>query len=150
MRVRFGPIILDILDGWADVTNDKDSEGDPPLTLAKQSEDACGVLQFSFALYRSGPIPDPSSEVLLEMLREFGESYRLGAPCEETAESGALRLAAATFRPGDWITRAWYLSDGGSVAKVTYTARTEHAFASELAECEQMVRTICFPNVEGY
>lgn len=72
----------------------------------------------------------------------------LGPATDEHLESGSLRLASATFRDGDWVVRAWYVSDGASFAQVTHTVRAEHPFASELAECEQMVRTITFPTVE--
>lgn len=31
MRARFGPVDLDLLDGWADVTEDLASEGEVPF-----------------------------------------------------------------------------------------------------------------------
>lgn len=147
MHAQLGPVLLDLVNGWADVTDDVESANDPPWTLAKQSAEACGSLQFSFALYRGGPIPEMSPEELGQFVREFGETHALGKVSDEVEESAPLRLAAATFSNDEWMVRAWYVSDGPNLAKVTYTAGVADDFAAELAECEQMVRTIGFPRV---
>jgi hypothetical protein len=145
MRAQLGPVIVDVAHGWADVTDNAESADDPPWTLARQSADACGSFQFSFALHRDGPIPDISPDVLDQFVREFGETQGLGKVSDEVEESAPLRLAAATFRDDQWMVRAWYVSDGRHLAKVTYTAGVADEFAAELAECEQMVRTLRFP-----
>jgi hypothetical protein len=75
------------------------------------------VLSIEFAGPRS--LERHSPEALMDMMREFGERHGLGALSDESAESGALQLAAGTFLRGDWITRTWYVSDGVSFAKVT-------------------------------
>ena len=149
MRVQLGPIVIDLIDEWADVTDDLTDESEPPLTLARQSADACGSLQFSFAIYKGGWLPNPSPDMLADLLREFGEKAGLVTAGEKHVESQPMRLAAETFRDGNFVIRAWYVSDGSSVAKITYTAGVADEFAVELAECEQMVRTIRFPRVGG-
>jgi hypothetical protein len=144
MRSQLGPVVLDVCTGWANTTGDVAAEPNQPWTLTRQAADACGSLQFSVALYRGGPIPDPTPEALAELLRGFGETHGLSSATDEITEPAPLRLAAATFRDAEWMIRAWYVSDGRSFAKVTYTTGFAEAFHSELAECERMVRSIRF------
>jgi len=143
MRAAFGAMSIDLKDGWADTTHDVPGE-DVPLTLAHQSEDACGSFQFSTALYKSGALPRATAAKLAEMLFEFAEEHDLGEPSDSVVEDALLALAAATFRRGGDVIRVWYVSDGASFAKVTYLSAAIHNYASELADCEQMVRTIAF------
>jgi hypothetical protein len=149
MRVQFGPLLLDIRPGWADVTADLGSEDNPPWTLARQSDTACGALQFSVALYRRGPVPDPTPGFLAELLRDFAAKSGLGPASDEVVESVPIRLAGATFRDEECMIRGWYVSDGRSFAKITYTVGIGNDFASELSDCEQMVRSIRFADPGG-
>jgi hypothetical protein len=66
-RLHLGPVSVVGEPTWRDIT-----EGDGPLTLAKP--DGVGALQFSCALYKSGPEPNASLEDLKSMVLEFGES----------------------------------------------------------------------------
>ena len=134
------PFTLKWIAGWHDVTHELDSP-DAPWTFARP--DGLGAFQFSIATYDSGPVPDPSPEVLLTMLREFAASHDLTGESDIVTEDGALRLAASSFRLADSFVRAWYISDGRSCARVTYTCAGE-ASPSELRDCEQMVRTLRF------
>ena len=134
------PFTVRCSDGWGEIT-DEAAATNPPWTLAKR--EGVGAFQFSAATYKSGPIPDPSSGLLLSMLRDFARAYDLGEPADMVTENGGLRIAAASFHHGNDFIRVWYASDGRSFAKVTYTCiwGEQHA---ELPECEQMVRTLRF------
>ena len=125
---------------WNDITHTL-SGSEHPRTLAKLH--GGGALQLSLALYRDGQVPQPLPSELLEMVRELGSAHDLGTPSQEVTESAPIRLAAATFHArGDFI-RVWYVSDGYSIAKVTYLS-AEGDEEQEVAECESMVRTVRF------
>jgi hypothetical protein len=126
--------------GWADITADIEAD-DPPSTIAHQ--DGVGALQFSIALYKSGPDPDPTPADLLEMVKEFGRGRRLGEPIDVVSEHGPPRLAAGSFAWDDDFLRVWQVSHGGNFAFVTYTCAAENA-GPELGTCEQIVRSITF------
>ena len=139
-RVTFDKFAVDVPQGWIDVTDSLEMT-DSPHTLARP--DGVGALQFSIALYQSGPEPNPSPEVLREMVEEFGASHGLGEPSAVVVESGPLRLAAGSFSWDDDFLRVWQVSDGKSFAFVTYTCSANDV-GPEVAECEMIVRTIVF------
>src|SRR2546428_13548630 len=112
------PFSIRRCDGWCDITEEVEAV-DPPWTLARP--DGVGVFQFSVATYKSGHIPNATSEVLITPLCDFAGSRELGEPVEVAAEDGPLRIAAGSFHHGDNFLRVWYASDGQSFAKVTYT-----------------------------
>ena len=134
------PFTLQRLSGWLDTTHELDVPN-PPWTFTRP--DGVGAFQFSVSRYVSGPLPNPSASVLLSMLREFAVSRELGEPANIVTEDGDLRLAGASFRTGDDFIRVWYVSDGYSFAKITYTCACGVEQA-ELSDCEQMVRTLRF------
>lgn len=125
---------------WHDITNDVEVD-DPPFTLAK--EDGVGALQFSVALYSGGPVPNPSSQDLIDMVIEFGKSHCMGKGQDVTQDSGDVPLAAATFLPRGGTVRVWYTSDGKNFALITYTCESE-LVNDEIPECEAIVRSIRF------
>jgi hypothetical protein len=139
-RVAFNSFAVQVPRGWADIT-DTLEEDEPPYTLARP--DGVGALQFSIALYKSGPVPDPSLAMLRDMVAEFGRKQGLGEPLAILAESGPPRLAAGSFVGDEDLLRVWQLSDGRNFAFVTYTCAAEHA-GPELAACERIVRSIVF------
>jgi hypothetical protein len=139
-RVAFDSFAVQVPHGWADITDTVEADN-PPYTLARR--DGVGALQFSIALYKSGSIPDPTSAVLLGMVEEFGRKQGLGDPTAVVTEAGRLLFAAGSFAWGDDLLRAWQVSDGRNFAFVTYTCAAEDA-GPELAECEQIVRSIAF------
>jgi hypothetical protein len=136
------PFTVECAGGWRDVTRELEVT-DPPWTLARP--DGVGVFQFSVAHYQRGAVPNASSDVLLSLLRDFASSHELGEPTDVAAEAGELRIAAGSFRQRDSFIRAWYISDGRSFARITYTCAFGRQQA-ELSECEQMVRTVRFRN----
>ena len=138
------PFTIKCSDGWCDIT-DEAQAADRPWTFAKP--DGVGAFQFSVATYESGRRPDPIPHDLLALLQDFAGSAELGEPADVDVENGHLRLVAGSFRFGDDFLRVWYVSDGLSFAKVTYTSAwgTQHA---ELVDCEKMIRTLRF-EIEG-
>jgi hypothetical protein len=143
MRAALGPVSIDLRDGWAQTTHDVPGD-EAPFTLARQAEDACGAFQFSIALYQAGRLPCAKGADLLQLLVEFAASHELREPAETLAQDEPFPLAAATFRTAGDTVRVWYASDGASVVKATYLAAQDDDYASELADCEQMIRTISF------
>ena len=134
------PFTIRCGDDWCDIT-DEVVVADRPWTLARR--DGIGALQFSIATYKSGRIPNPTVQELLALLRDFASAYELGEPCDLVTEDEPLRIAAGSFRYGEDFVRAWYVSDGYSYAKVTYTCIWGQQQA-ELADCESMLRTLRF------
>jgi len=134
------PFTIGCNHGWCDITGDIEA-ANPPWTLARP--DGIGAFQFSVATYNSGQIPNPTPEVLLSLLRDFGSTHDLGEPADIVLEDGELRMATASFRQGDNFLRAWYASNGRSFAKVTYTCIWGEQ-QMELPDCERMIRSLRF------
>lgn len=134
------PLSISCNDGWCDITADVEA-ADPPWTLAKP--DGVGALQFSAGIYESGTVPNPTQEELLWLLHSFANSLNLGNPVDLIAEDAELRLAAGSFRYGEDFLRVWYVTNGRSVAQVTYLC-SWGGQDSELPDCEQMIRTLKF------
>jgi hypothetical protein len=139
-RVAFATFAVEVPDGWADITQVVEAKN-PPYTLAHRN--GLGALQFSTALYKSGPIPNPSLADLQEMIAEFSHTHVLGEPTDVVADPGPPAMVAASFAWGDDFLRVWQVSDGRNFARVTYTCAAEHA-GPELAACEEIVRSIAF------
>jgi hypothetical protein len=138
--IEYPSFAVDVPDDWEDVTDSVEVE-DPPFTLNRL--DGVGALQFSVGLYSGGAKPDPSPDDLLRMLVDLAESRGLGPPMTVTTQSVPLRLAAGSFRSDGDFVRVWYVSDGWSVALVTYLCEWDLE-ASELVICEQIVRSLVF------
>jgi hypothetical protein len=143
-QIAFNSFTVSAPNGWVDIT--KYDTPDQPYSLGRR--DGVGALQFSIALYRGGKVPDPTPQRLLEMLKEFAASHGLGEADEIATESDPVRLAAGSLRDGEWFVRVWYVSDGLSFGLVTYTCDWE-ARDKELAECEQIVRSISIRSGSG-
>ena len=140
-RIRFNAFAVQAPRGWADITDEVEVE-DPPYTIARP-RNGVGALQFSIALYDSGPIPNPKPKDLLSMVKEFGRKRRLGKPADVVTEPGPPRLAAASYDWEEDFVRVWQVSDGRSFAFITYTCAAEQA-GPELPACEKIVRSIVF------
>ena len=139
-RVAFDTFAVQVPRGWADITDTVEAVN-PPHTVAHR--DGVGALQFSVALYDSGPVPDPTPAVLRGMVEEFGRKRGLSEPSAVVAEPGPPVLAAGSFAWGADFLRVWQVSDGRNFAFVTYTCAAERA-GPELAACERIVRSIAF------
>lgn len=139
-RIVSDSFAVQVPNGWGDITDSVESES-PPFTLARP--DGVGALQFSIATFKSGPTPNPTPTVLLDMLVNFGHSRDLGIPNAVNTEIGPPVLAAGNFVACDDSIRVWYVSDGRNFAFITYTASNTD-FGPELPDCETIVRSIDF------
>ena len=138
MRCNCGEFSADLRGGWVDTT-----DATSPFTLSKQPA-GVGALQFSIARYTGGDVPTINTSDLVEMLHEFVKGNSQAAAEFVVQEFGELRLAAGSFSlDNQTFARAWYVSDGTNVAKVTYVS-AKRDVGSELAEAERIVRSIRF------
>jgi hypothetical protein len=140
-RADFTNFSVDLPPGWGDITAEVETDS-PPATVAR--DDGVGALQFSIALYHSGPRPLGNVEELQELLNGFAETHGLTSPDDSVRESSPRGLVAASFLWGDDFVRVWYLSEGGNFAFVTYTCERSNLEARELREAESIVRSIQF------
>ena len=143
--ITLGGVTVDVPTNWREITDQLEDVADPPPTLADAADDV-GALQFSVARYASGPVPDPTPADLLGMALQLGATHGLGEPREQIADVGALRLGAVSYHDGDTFLRIWYVSDGRSIAKVTYVCPWRLR-RKQRATCEAIVRSLRFePN----
>jgi hypothetical protein len=139
-RITFGTFSVQVPRGWSDITDTVEAD-DPPYTLAHR--DGVGALQFSVALYKSGPAPDPTPTTLLAMVQDFARKRGLGKLSVVVKESGPPMLAAASVAWVEDFVRIWQISDGRNFAFVTYTCAAADT-GPELAVCEEIVRSLAF------
>jgi hypothetical protein len=130
---------LEVPEDWFDTTED-----DAPFTLSKP--EGVGALQFSVAQYHEGTPPSVDAAALSSLLRDFATSQSFSDMHDAVQEQAELSLAAASFSlDEEFFGRVWYVSDGWSVAKVTYTC--EHALLGpELHDAETIGRSMRFSN----
>jgi len=141
-RAKFPNFSVELPSGWGDITTDVEA-ADPPATVAR--DDGVGALQFSIALYESGPRPRGDVEELQALLDGSAESHGWTSPTNVTRERSPRSLVAASFQWDDDIVRAWYLSEHGNFAFATYTVCGRVNFeARELCEAEKIVRSLVF------
>ncbi|MFO1019540.1 MAG: hypothetical protein U0903_02390 [Planctomycetales bacterium] len=111
-------ILLDLPDGWGDITATLD-DPNAPLTIAK-FDSGVGALQISTALYKSGSLPRISTQDLSQFLSEFAATQKLESPFNRIESLGDTTILAENFRSGDDYIRVWYCTDGTNLALVTY------------------------------
>jgi hypothetical protein len=140
-RAKFPDFSVDLPFGWGDITAELDND-DPPATVARG--DGVGALQFSIALYESGPRPTGDVKELQELLDGFAETHELTSRSNAIQESLPRGLVAASFQPNGDFLRVWYVGEGPNFAFVTYTCERSLIDARELAEAEQIVRSVVF------
>jgi len=140
-RAVFANFAVDLPAGWGDITAEVEAD-DPPATVAR--DDGVGALQFSISLYEAGPRPRGDVKELQALLDEFAESHGLILPSNPTSEQSPRGLVAASFKWDDDFVRVWYLAGEGNVALVTFTCAAGEVSRPELAEAEQIVRSVIF------
>jgi hypothetical protein len=134
-RTRFPSFSLVLPEGWADFT-----ESHRPRTLGKP--DGVGALQFTTALYVSGQVPNPDPKTLYEMLLAFAAPHADGPARDVNLENAPLCLASASFDlPPDDFLRAWFISNAGHFAQITYVC-SRSVVGPELTEAEAIVRSL--------
>lgn len=130
--------------GWYDITGDLPAGS--PLTLARN--DGRGALQFSIAAYAGGVRPHVTPQDLMALLLDFGRREELGAARETRSGQGSTCFAYGDFSTESEVTWVWYVSDGDSVAFVTYVAtvpeRVDAGWHSELREAAAIARSVRF------
>jgi len=137
MRYDCGSITLELPTGWCDTTAE-----DQPFTLSKTV--GVGALQFSVATYKEGSPPAIDVTALGSMVVEFAKTNSLGALRDQVQTQDELSLAAASFKADEYTYgRVWYVSDGSSLAKITYVSEQTPP-QLELQEAEQIVRSLQF------
>ena len=140
MRSFHGPnIVVTTPDGWEDISDLED--GLPPfLTLIKEGGD--GALQFSAG--RADLHIASSSQPVMEWLLAYYNLDRWGPAIELVAEDTPLILAAATFNHDSEPMRVWVITNGAKSAIIHYTIEASAFDITELAECEDIVRSTRF------
>jgi hypothetical protein len=142
MRYDCGPFSLELPGDWFDTTADEE-----PFTLTKKHGN--GALQFSVAQYLEGAQPIADAAALDLLLREFAESHALGPLRDTFQENSAVSFAGGTFSARAPVQgRAWYASDGWSIAKITFVWESQ-VDEHELREAEQIVRSLFFSNSDA-
>ncbi len=124
--------------GWSDCSEDND--GTP--TYIRELSDDPGPLQVSWAEYTGGKIPDPSTDDLIQMSRELGESQSFGELVE--SNGGACdfgRLGTAVFRSPEQRIQIWHLSNGRDFITVTHIGPREPD-PEEIREAQEIARTL--------
>jgi hypothetical protein len=138
-EIAFPQFRVQAPDHWFDVTNELEGD-EPPATLA--ADEGLGALQFSVAELPPSKSPDTSVADLRALLKEFAQGHDLGDAQNVTAISDPRPLLSANFRwDGDFL-KVWYLADQGRIVFATYTCDPAEAFAEELSEAEQVVRSV--------
>ena len=136
-----GAFSISVADGWEDITATLD-DADAPLTVADPIS-GVGALQFSPAIYKGGRSPRVRPADLTAFLDEFASGHGLGAPFDRSSDSGAVAVEGASFRSGEDLIRAWYVSDGENVMLVTYVCEWGER-EREASQREMAVRSIRF------
>lgn len=140
-EITFPQFTVSAPDHWFDVT--AELEGDsPPATVAP--EDGLGALQFSLAPF---PLKEDAAVVLEKLrglLKDFAKGHALGQPQNVVAAESPRPQLAASFHWDDDLLRVYYLAEHGQLAFITYTCEKNAAFADELQEAEDIVRSLRF------
>ena len=136
-RWGFGGISIPAISGWVEVT-----EPGEPFSFTR-GDDGVGALQFSIVLYSAGQIPNVDVSVLRDMLTEFQEMRGLGEPLAEMALPDMPMVVSRDYQSEGDLIRVSYVSDGLSVALVTYVCQWEHR-DRESHEVEEIVSGIRF------
>lgn len=140
MRSEFYGLSLEVGDAWGDITPEDD--GDWPPTLARDG--GVGALQFSIAHYKSGKHPAITLADLERLLGERTVDIALNSTTAfNTARVFGVRAAG---RLDGRTLVSWYVSDGASVAFITYTGSEFDSPEDEreLSEADLIVRSIAF------
>ena len=140
-EIAFPLFAVQAPDHWFDVTAELEGET-PPLTIAP--DEGLGALQFSLAKF---PTTEPAAatlEKLRALLKDFAKGHQLGQPQNLVAFESPRPQLAANFQWDGDLLRVWYLADQGNLAFLTYTCEKNSAHADELAEAEEIVRSLRF------
>lgn len=144
----FGPFSAIVAEGWDDLTSTLE-QPNAPLTIG-DAESGVGAMQFSPAMYKSGPLPSVTTEALFWLLDDFALTRGLTMAFERENYPGSNYLVGQSFRDGGDFIRVWYASNGKSFLLITYVCDWSRKDV-EASQREMTVRSIRFnepaPNV---
>lgn len=140
-EIAFPQFTVQAPDHWFDVTAELEEET-PPLTIAP--EEGLGALQFSLAKFPTAEPPAAILDKLRALLKDFAKAHQLGQAQNLTAVDSPRPQLAANFHWDGDLLRVWYLADQGNLAFLTYTCEKNAAYADELEEAEEIVRSLRF------
>lgn len=132
---------IDVAGDWDDITSTLEI-ADVPLTVGDPVS-GVGALQFSPAIYTSGPLPHITPKTLCELLDDFISKKGLGKSFERRSYQGKVAIETASFHAADSLIQVWYVSDGKSMMLVTYVCEWDYR-DQEVSEREKTVRSISF------
>ena len=140
-EILFHDFAVTVPNHWFDITWELD--GDPPSeTVAPKG--GVGRLQFQFYLPAVTDSPASALEDLRKLLPLFAKRYHLGKPHDLTSRESPRPMIAASYQEGSEFLRACYLVDQGRQAEILYFCDHEAEHAKELAEVEEIVRSLRF------
>jgi hypothetical protein len=146
---KVGPVEMDLAPGWEDVTFDL-NQPPPPFTVSRAKGDGAGVFQLSPAVFRRGALPNTTLEHLAGFCADFGKRKNLPPGVSPLSYEDPSRLwYGMTYTISQRLTRVWYASDRKSFVLATFVpikrGATESDSARGIAECEQMLSSLRFP-----
>lgn len=145
-EIPFPQFTVSVPDHWFDVTAELEGES-PPLTIAP--DEGLGALQFSVAPFPVSDSPAAVLEKLRGLLKEFAKGHQLGQAQNLVASETPRPQLAASFHWQDDLLRVYYLADQGQLAFLTYTCERNAAYANELQEAEEIIRSLRFRKSEA-
>jgi len=126
--------------GWSDYAREN-PEG--PATFVRDINDEPSVFQVSFALQRSGEIPDPSCEDLIELAKSTGENMPAGDLIKTSSGTCVFGIfGTAIFKSKETPrTQIWYFSNGCNFILATHICPGVPE-PDELTEVQAMVNDL--------
>jgi hypothetical protein len=119
---------------------------DGPPTYLRDSSDTPGPLQVSWAWYKSGKVPNPTDQDLIDLARASQKTF--GGELLSTS-SGACaigRYGTVVLRTADMPRiQVWRLSNGRDIVTVTHICPVELE-ADEVAEAQLIVELLRIEN----
>ncbi|HBJ85974.1 MAG TPA: hypothetical protein DDZ88_19325 [Verrucomicrobiales bacterium] len=141
--VSFAGVQLDLESDWCDITDTLPVGTTPTLAL----EGGIGALQFSIAQYSRGKPTNIERVHLEQLLYYFEDAQDLGRVHEviQFHGDGTFGISCDYDQPSEFI-RVWYVTDGMSIAFVTYTSTNDQseAFQSELGQATAIAESVQF------
>lgn len=138
-QTRLGGVALTVPDYWADLSE----PGEAVFTL-EDPVGGRGVLQAAIATFRGGADPRIGLADLQALQADFALSKELTEPTgEKRWSAGEVVGVAASYRRGHDLVRLWHVSDGRSLARVTYLCSWQDR-GEEVSTCDRVVESLTF------
>lgn len=139
--IAFPKFSVETPEEWFDVTAELEGDAPPPTLHAEEGH---GALQVSIEQIPGKKQVQFTVEQLRGMLKGFAEGHELDSPNNiSSSETPRPQLAANFLWNGEFL-RVWYLSEPDQLAFITYMCEKNAAFATELQQVEEIVRSLRF------